>query len=218
MRRSVPALVLVLLTLTLVSEAPAQQRGLSDAQVRSAEVEVPRLVALLELTPGATIADVGAGFGAWTIQFSRWTGPDGRVYATEIGDRQLESLRETAEREGLSNVTVVEGVADATNLPPACCDGILVRDAFHHFTEPEAMILSLAAALKPGGRLAIIDFPPRANSSVPDGVPADRGGHGVPPEVVRREVGAALTHVTTIPDWSAGSRPASLFALLFEKP
>ena len=66
MRRSVPALVLVLLTLTLVSEAPAQQRGLSDAQVRSAEVEVPRLVALLELTPGATIADVGAGFGAWT--------------------------------------------------------------------------------------------------------------------------------------------------------
>ncbi len=218
MRRSVPALVLVLLTLTLVCEAPAQQRGLSDAQVRSAETEVPRLVALLELTPGASIADVGAGFGAWTVQFSRWTGSDGRVYATDIGDRQLEALREIAEREGLSNVTVVEGAADATNLPPACCDGILVRDAFHHFTEPEAMILSLAAALKPGGRLAIIDFPPRANSSVPDGVPADRGGHGVPPEVVRREIGAALTHVSTIPDWSAGSRPGSLFLLLFEKP
>ena len=218
MRRSVPALVLVLLTLTLVSAAPAQQRGLSDAQVRSAETEVPRLVALLELTPGASIADVGAGFGAWTVQFARWTGPEGRVYATEIGGRQLEALREIAEREGLSNVTVVEGAADATNLPPACCDGILVRDAFHHFTEPEAMILSLAAALKPGGRLAIIDFPPRANSSVPDGVPADRGGHGVPPEVVRREIGAALTHVSTIPDWSAGSRPGSLFLLLFEKP
>ena len=218
MRRSVPALVLVLLTLTLVCEAPAQQRGLSDAQVRSAETEVPRLVALLELTPGASIADVGAGFGAWTVQFARWTGPEGRVYATEIGGRQLEALREIAEREGLSNVTVVEGAADATNLPPACCDGILVRDAFHHFTEPEAMILSLAAALKPGGRLAIIDFPPRANSSVPDGVPADRGGHGVPPEVVRREIGAALTHVSTIPDWSAGSRPGSLFLLLFEKP
>ncbi len=218
MRRFAPALVFVLITLFLVSVAPAQQRGLSGGQVRSAEAEVPRLVELLELTRGATIADVGAGFGAWTIQFSRWTGPDGRVYTTDIGDRQLAALRETAEREGLSNVTVVAGAAAATNLPPACCDGILVRDAFHHFTEPEAMIRSLAAALKPGGRLAIIDFPPRANSSVPDGVPADRGGHGVPPEVVRREIGAELTHVTTIPDWSAGSRPGSLFLLLFEKP
>ena len=76
----------------------------------------------------------------------------------------------------------------------------------------------MAAALKPGGRLAVIDFPPRANSEVPSGVPANRGGHGVPPEVVEKEAGAALTHVQTIPSWMPKSQPASLFLVLFRKP
>jgi len=76
----------------------------------------------------------------------------------------------------------------------------------------------LAASLKPGGRLAVIDFPPRPNSEVPAGVPANRVGHGVPPDVVQREVAAALTHVRTIQEWSPNSQPASLFLLLFRKP
>jgi hypothetical protein len=63
----------------------------------------------------------------------------------------------------------------------------------------------------------VIDFPPRPNSDVPAGVPADRGGHGVPPEVVQREVGAVLTHVRTLPIWSPKSEPASLFLALFRK-
>lgn len=197
--------------------AGAQQRGLTDAQIRSAESEVPRLVELLELAPGATVADVGAGFGAWTARFAEWTGPSGQVYATEVGGRQLESLREMVERDQLSNVTVIEGDADATNLPAGCCDAILVRDVFHHLTEPAAMIRSLAASLKPNGRLAIIDFPPSENSSIPDGVPADRGGHGVPPEVVEREVGAVLTHETTSREWSTRDGSGSLFLVVFRK-
>ena len=93
-----------------------------------------------------------------------------------------------------------------------------MRDAFHHFTQPAAMIKSLVAALKPAGRLVIIDFPPRPNSTVPDGMPADRVGHGVPIAVVEREFGALLTHVRTIPSWSPESQPASLFLVLFRKP
>ena len=116
------------------------------------------------------------------------------------------------------NVTVVEGAAQTTNLTPACCDAILIRDAYHHLTEPDPIVKSLASALKPGGRLAVIDFPPRPKSDVPSGVPADRLGHGVPPEVVEREVGAALTHVRTLSAWSAQSEPASLFLVLFRKP
>ena len=77
---------------------------------------------------------------------------------------------------------------------------------------------SLAAALKPGGRLAVIDFPPRPNTEVPAGVPANRRGHGVPPEVVQSEVSAALAHVQTIASWAPGSQPASLYLLLFRKP
>lgn len=214
MSRTVLALSLAV---ALPASFAAQQTALTDGQLRSAAIEVPRLVELLDLEPGMTVGDVGAGFGAWTMALSRWLGPSGRVFANDIGDAQLAALRESIERERLANVTVVAGSVDATNLPAACCDAILVRDAYHHFTEPQALIRSLAASLKPGGRLAIVDFPPRPNSGVPAGVPANRGGHGVPAVVVATEVGAVLTHVRTIPDWSPDSEPASLFLVLFRK-
>jgi precorrin-6B methylase 2 len=210
--------VLFALLLIVFGELSAQQTALTEGQLKAAEVEVPQLVQLLELKPGMTVADVGAGFGAWTMRFSKWIGPSGRVYASDIGAPQLAALRDAVKREQLTNVTVVEGAAASTNLPAACCDAILVRDAYHHFTQPDEMIRSLTAALKPGGRLAIIDFPPREKSEVPAGVRADRGGHGVPPEVVQAEVGAALKHVRTISTWAPDSQPASLFLVLFRKP
>jgi ubiquinone/menaquinone biosynthesis C-methylase UbiE len=196
----------------------AQQTGLTDGQIKAADVEVPELAKLFELKPGMTLADVGAGFGAWTVRFAKFLGPSGRVYATDIGQAQLAALREYAAREGLSNVTVVEGAVNSTNLPALCCDAILIRDAYHHLTEPSAVIKSMSAALKPGGRLAVIDFPPRPNSEVPAGVPSDRGGHGVPPGVVEKEVGAVLTHVRTISDWEPNSQPATLYLVLFRRP
>jgi precorrin-6B methylase 2 len=214
MRRVIAATALAFLCLFDVA---AQQTGLTEGQLKSAEIEVPRLVELLELKPGMTLADVGAGFGAWTMRFSRWIGPSGRVYATDVGAPQLAALRETVKREGLTNVTVLEGAPNSSNLPALCCDAILIRDAYHHLTQPEDIVRSLAAALKPGGRLAVIDFPPRPNSEVPGGVPANRGGHGVPPEVVQREGSASLTHVRTIPAWSPDSQPASLYLVLFRK-
>ena len=206
------------LVLLFLSPLVAQQTGLTEGQLKAAEIEVPRLVELLELKPGMTVADVGAGFGAWTMRFSRWLGPEGRVYATDIGAAQLAALRDATERERLTNVTVLEGASSTTNLPALCCDAILIRDAYHHLTKPEKIIRSFAVSLKPGGRLAVIDFPPRPNTEVPSGVPVNRGGHGVPSEVVRREVGAALTHVRTIPMWAPDSQPASLYLVLFRKP
>jgi precorrin-6B methylase 2 len=214
MRRLAAALAVVLV---FCATATAQQTALTDAQITSAAIEVPQLIELLALKPGMTVADVGAGFGAWTMRLARELGPAGRVYASDVGAAQIAALRDVTQRERLNNVTVVEGAVSSTNLPALCCDAILIRDAYHHFTEPEALIKSLAASLKPGGRLAVIDFPPRPNTEVPAGVPANRGGHGVPPEVVQREVGAVLTHVTTIAAWSPKSEPASLFLLLFRK-
>jgi ubiquinone/menaquinone biosynthesis C-methylase UbiE len=215
MRRVTGTLVFALL---LFVSAGAQQTGLTEGQIKTAELEMPELVTLFELRPGMTVADVGAGFGAWTVRFSKVVGPSGRVYSTDIGAAQLAALRDAAQREGLTNVTVLEGAVDATNLPALCCDAILIRDAYHHLTQPAAIVKSLAAALKPGGRLAVIDFPPRPSSEIPSGVPADRLGHGVPPEVVQREVGVELTHVRTISDWVPGSQPASLYLVLFRKP
>ena len=195
----------------------AQQTSLTEGQIKAAEVEIPELAKLLELKPGMTVADVGAGFGAWTVRFAKIVGPSGRVYATDVGAAQLASIRDYAKREALTNVTVVEGAPQTSNLPPQCCDAILIRDAYHHFTNPEDILKSIVAALKPGGRLAVIDFPPRPNSEVPAGVPQNRRGHGVPPEVVEREGGMVLKHVRTISNWMPDSQPASLFLVLFRK-
>jgi ubiquinone/menaquinone biosynthesis C-methylase UbiE len=206
------------LAVVLLSGVDAQQTALTEGQLKAAEIEVPQLVELLELKPGMTVADVGAGFGAWTMRFSRWIGPAGRVYATDIGVAQLAALREAVQREQLTNVTVIGGASNTTNLPALCCDAILIRDAYHHLTQPQEIVGSLAASLKPGGRLAVIDFPPRANTEVPAGVPANRGGHGVPPEVVEREGSVMLMHVKTISTWAPNSQPASLYLVLFRKP
>ena len=99
-----------------------------------------------------------------------------------------------------------------------CCDAILVRDAYHGLTQPEAIARSPSGiALKPGGRLAVIDFPPRPNTEVPEGVPANRLGHGVPPKWCSARC-PALTHVQTITSWVPTSQNASLYLLLFRKP
>ena len=205
------------LTLLLVAPGAAQQTGPTAAQSSFAEREIPELAKLLELQPGMTAADVGAGFGACTIELSKVVGASGRVYSTDIGASQLAALRNVAKRDGHANV-VIESAAASTNLPALCYHAILIRDAYHHLTDPAAMVKSLADALKPGGLLAVIDFPPRTNSEIPSGVPADRLGHGVPIAVLEHEVGAALVHVCTMADWNQISQPASLYLVLFRKP
>jgi predicted methyltransferase len=214
MTRVVATVGLVLLFLVQTS---AQQTALTEGMLKAAELEVPQLVELLELKPGMTVADVGAGFGAWTMRLSRFIGPNGRVYATDVGMPQLAALRDAVQREKLTNVTVIEGSPGSTNLPAACCDAILIRDVYHHITQPADIVKSVAASLKPGGRLAVIDFPPRPKTEVPAGVPANRLGHGVPPAVVQGEVSAVLMHVRTISAWAPTSTAADLYLLLFRK-
>src|SRR5688572_2209738 len=219
MRRAVYALIAISLSASLAGQQQPGPQGATEAQVKSAQIEVPRLVTMLELKPGMDVADVGAGFGAWTVALAKWIGPSGRVYASDVGAQQLQILREAVQRERLTNVTILEGAERSTNLPPGRCDAILIRDAYHHLTQPMDITRSFAASLKPGGRLAVIDFPTRPNTEVPAGVPANRGGHGVPPEIVVKEVTAAgLTHVRTDANWSPDSQPALLFIALFRKP
>lgn len=133
------------------------------------------------MKPGMTIADVGSGGGAMTVVLGRLIG-DGKVFATDITEHALRHTREYVVKEGLKNVTVLEGAAASTNLPAACCDAIFMRDVYHHIlaNSLDAFTRSVMASLKPGGRLAIIDFAPSPGSKLFPGVPANRGGHGVP--------------------------------------
>ena len=147
----------------------------------------------------------------------KWVGRGGHVVATDITESALRTTREYARTEGLTNVTVIEGAAAAANLPPACCDAIFMRDVYHHITEPEAFNKSLVASLKPGGRLAVIDFPARPGTKVFPGVNPNREGHGIPPPIVVSEASAAgFTHVKTADHWP--EEKDRLFLVLFRKP
>jgi ubiquinone/menaquinone biosynthesis C-methylase UbiE len=165
--------------------------GLAPALGARGAREAERIAEVLQIAPGAAVADVGAGAGDFTVALARRVGPEGAIYATEISPAQLRAIRRAVAHAGLAQVTVVEATADDTGLPDACCDAILMRRVYHHLTAPEPTTASLWRALRPGGLLAVIDFEPSQGSEAPAGVPADRGGHGVPQRLVASELEAA---------------------------
>jgi len=156
-----------------------------------------RIFEALALRSGATVCEVGAGDGELSIAAGSRVGGQGRVYTSELGDERVRALQAKVTAAGQAHIQVVTGAADRTNFPDAACDALFMRNVYHHFAAPGPMSASLAAALKPGGRIAIIDFtPPGAEAPTP----ADRDQdnmHGVTPESVRRELADAGFHVET---------------------
>lgn len=134
------------------------------------------LVEALGLRPGETVADVGAGDGDWVDTLLDAVGESGHVWATEVEEGDVEGMREDFDAD---RVTVVLGDQDRTGLAEACCDAILLRLVYHHFERPGVMMADLAGALRPGGRMLLIETRLQEDWEELDGVP-DRGGHGVP--------------------------------------
>ena len=197
--------------------AAQQQTGPTSAELKQAQQEVPELVKVLNLTPGSAVADVGAGAGAMTLVLARWL-EKGHVFSTEVNLSSAGELRQLVARERLGNVSIVEGSQASTNLPENCCDAVFLRFVYHHLSDPAALNRSLHAALRPGGRLAVIDFRPEKGSDTPAGLPADRAGHGIAPTIVEREVTASgLAFVRTIPSWPPGSKTGDSFLVLATK-
>jgi predicted methyltransferase len=218
LRRRCAYLACLLLLLPAVSESQ-RPAGVVRQEREQATREVPKLAELLALKPGMIVADIGAGGGAMSVEMAKWLGPGGRVYATDIGAAQLAEISALVTQDAVSNVVVVEGGASSTNLPNDCCDAIFLRDVYHHLTRPDEFDVSLLAAVKKGGRLAIMDFPPDPGSPIPAGVPSDRGGHGIPATIIVAEVTrAGFRHLTTMTRWPPDDDRDRLFLVMFEKP
>ncbi|HKM81964.1 MAG TPA: class I SAM-dependent methyltransferase [Candidatus Acidoferrum sp.] len=179
--------------------------------------QISRLAKAMGWKAGQTVADIGAGDGQYAFAASSLLGENGRVYATELDEKKLQAIKEEVARRGLKNVVVLQAAETDTNLPENCCDAIFLRRVYHHLTAPQEINARLMRNLKPGGLLAIIDFPPRkwltANSPV-KGVPENRGGHGIPQKILVDELTAAgFTLEQTFNDW-----PEDDYCVIFRKP
>ena len=187
--------------------------GLLSRANAEAAGEIARLAALMEWKPGTIVADIGAGDGRYAFAAAKIVGDSGKVFATEIDEEKLAKLRSEVTKRHLTNVIVLESKEADTNLPAECCDAIFLRRVYHHLTKPSEFDAALLRSLKSGGKLAIIEFPPRSGLDPVEGVPANRGGHGIPQKVVIEELtSTGLQLIKTVNDW-----PANDYCVLFMK-
>jgi ubiquinone/menaquinone biosynthesis C-methylase UbiE len=166
-----------LVALALFSTAAAQQTGVHplsgrryaavmgyqgadwlDREERDIEEAPDKALDALDLQPGSTVADIGAGSGYMTARMAKRVGPSGTVYAEDIQPQMIELLKERLKRERLTTVIPVLGTPDDPKLPPASIDLMLLVDVYHEFSDPVKMLNGMRAALKSGGRLVLLEY------------------------------------------------------------
>jgi ubiquinone/menaquinone biosynthesis C-methylase UbiE len=129
-----------------------------DRSERVEEEQPDRALDVIKLRSGATVADVGAGSGYMTVKMARRVGPAGKVYANDIQPQMLALLQQRLAKAKIANVELVLGTADDPRLPETAIDLILMVDVYHEFQQPQAMLRHMRDALKPGGRLVLLEY------------------------------------------------------------
>jgi len=117
-----------------------------------------RIIGACELKPGLDVADIGAGTGLFARPFAAEVAPGGKVYAVEITRPFLEHIEKTCKKEGIENVEGVFSTTTSAELPANSVDTAFICDTYHHFEYPYKMLESISTALRPGGRLIIVDY------------------------------------------------------------
>jgi ubiquinone/menaquinone biosynthesis C-methylase UbiE len=157
--------LLVLLTLFLViSVAAIAVQGFRTLQ-RLTAVEAERdgwqrpveIIKALDVGPGSVVVDLGSGAGYFTLKLSGTVGPKGRVIAVDLRQLSLLFLRVRAFRQGNRNVDINVGTVDNPYLQPESADAVLIANTFHELSEPKAILTHVSRALRPGGRLVVVD-------------------------------------------------------------
>ncbi|MEM8936846.1 MAG: class I SAM-dependent methyltransferase [Pseudomonadota bacterium] len=143
---------------------------LERLEVSSRELYSARLEVLeaAQLAPGHVVADIGAGTGLYTLLFADAVGPDGHVYAVDIEPLFLDLINSRTSDAGLTNVSAVLNRANDVTLPKNSVDVVFIADTYHYFSDREAIMKSVFAALKPGGALVLVDYDLMAGETIPD--------------------------------------------------
>jgi len=129
-----------------------------ERRERDDEEEPERALSVLKIVKGSSVADIGAGSGFMTERLSARVGPQGRVFANDVQPQMLEMLARRLTARKISNVTLVQGTIDDPKLPPTSVDLALMVDVYHELSQPQAMLRRLKSALKPGGRLVLLEY------------------------------------------------------------
>ena len=155
-----------------------------DYKDRDRLLQPNRVMDVLGLHPGSTVADIGAGSGWFTVRAGARVAPSGAVYAEDINPVAVKTIADRARKAGLTDVHTIQGTPDDPKLPRASVDAVLMMKAYHEIAHPEVLLAKLKPALRPGAKLGIIDR---------NGTAAD---HGLDEAIVLRELKEAGFHQT----------------------
>jgi predicted methyltransferase len=131
---------------------------LFEGKDRQIYAERAQIMSLARVAPGARVADVGAGTGLFSMMLADAVGTDGVVYSEEVAEKFSAFIAARAEREGRSNVVSVLGTETGVGLPAASIDLAFLCDVYHHFDHPKEMFASMRRALRPNGRMFLVDY------------------------------------------------------------
>jgi predicted methyltransferase len=186
-RKLLAALFAIFSALNLAAQVPAPaphststpyagDLSIFETPGRDQRLQIDRVMDLLYLKPGSTIADIGAGGGWFSVRAARRVAPNGRVIAEDINAKAIAYIQQRAQREHLANIEPLLGTPDDPKLAPNSLDAALMLKVYHEIAHPQLVLASLRTALKPGARFGIIDK---------NGNGAD---HGLNEPIVRAEV------------------------------
>ncbi|MEZ5287645.1 MAG: class I SAM-dependent methyltransferase [Vicinamibacterales bacterium] len=160
---------------------PPQDLGLLESPDRDLWQRPDRIMDALGIADASVVADVGAGSGWFTIRLARRVGPQGTVYAQDVQPEMLAAITRRVQREGLANVRAVLGRGTDPRLPAGALDAVLLVDAYHEIEDRVTFLSNVAQAIRPQGRIGVVDFRLEAGGPGPD--EEERVG----PEVVVRD-------------------------------
>jgi ubiquinone/menaquinone biosynthesis C-methylase UbiE len=182
---------------------PAQSHRLESPD-RLAFMPPTEVIAALDLAPGITVADIGAGTGYFAIPVAQAIAPGGRVFAVDVQREMLMRLDAKLRQLGASgNISLVEGDAISTSLPEASCDRVLVANVWHELPNHSLALHEFARILRPAGRVIILDWrtdvPARSKSAprTDTDPPGPPGEHRISSDQVAATLTACGWHVLT---------------------